>query len=548
MRTADRLQDGQPFGRYQIVRLIGEGGMGAVYEAMHPVLKKRFAIKTLLPSMARTPEVRARFLREGEAASRINHPNVVDVSDVGTEGDTPYLVMEFLEGENLADLIGKRGRLDVAEALDLLLPVVSAVVAGHDKGVVHRDLKPQNVFLARGHWGESIPKVLDFGVSKLTGGDNSTALTGTLAILGTASYMSPEQARGARNVDGQSDQYSLGLVLYEMLTGKRAHPGENQLEVLHNIANGELIPPQRVRPDLPPALLAAVTRMLALAPADRFPSLRAAGRALLPLASSRMRVAIPDAFRDPATAPTIAASPGPSGSTLVFDEKRPPSAPAGGTQLLPDAPGSRVDTTFSRAASQVGPTDAVRGKGNRARWIAGGLGIAAAAAGVWVFIGQGKPSPAPGPAPPRPVVAVPDPPAQTKKPPAEAPKDEAPASRRLLVRVQPENAEIRLDDLPAVRGRLDRAIPDDEAAHSIRVTAPGHEPMTIALRPHEPAPAEIKLTPTPAPRPPRHEHKRKESASNRGKDAAPAVATPTPAKPPEPATPRYGANKALIIH
>jgi serine/threonine protein kinase len=180
------LQTGQVLGRYQIVRLIGQGGMGAVYEAVHVVLKKRFAIKTLLPSLAEVPGARARFLREGEAASRISHPNVVTVSDVGSEGDMPYMVMEFLEGQPLSDLLAARGHLPVREAVDILLPVASAVSTGHDMGVIHRDLKPANVFLARGGWGGGVvPKVLDFGVSKMSGGEGA-ALTGTLAVLGTA--------------------------------------------------------------------------------------------------------------------------------------------------------------------------------------------------------------------------------------------------------------------------------------------------------------------------------------------------------------------------
>src|SRR3954471_12901448 len=143
MPPDEHLREGQTFARYQIVRLLGEGGMGAVYEAIHPVLKKRFAIKTLLPSIAQMAEARARFLREGEAASRISHPHVVDVTDVGTEDGVPYLVMEYLDGKTLGQLLGTRGPPEIRETIDLLLPVLSAVSAGHDHGVVHRDLKPQ---------------------------------------------------------------------------------------------------------------------------------------------------------------------------------------------------------------------------------------------------------------------------------------------------------------------------------------------------------------------------------------------------------------------
>jgi tRNA A-37 threonylcarbamoyl transferase component Bud32 len=383
-RVLDVLESGQVLGRYQIVRLIGQGGMGAVYEAVHVVLKKRFAIKTLLPSLAQTPGARARFLREGEAASRITHPNVVAVSDVGSEGDMPYMVMEFLEGQSLGDLLAERGRLDVREAVDILLPVISAVSVGHDQGVVHRDLKPQNVFLARAGWGAPVPKVLDFGVSKMTGGEGA-ALTGTLAVLGTASYMSPEQARGARQVDGQSDQYALGLVFYEMLTGSRAHPGENPLEVLHNIASGSIVPPRQLRPDLPDDVVAVLMRMLKMAPADRYPSLGDVGRALLPFAGDDLRVAMRDAFRAP-----VAAGAGPGGeapramrATAVMPQSGGSgSGSAGGTKLLPDSE-SRPGTTLGQAASQIGGStaDARPARKGRGPAIIGGslVGVAAAA-------------------------------------------------------------------------------------------------------------------------------------------------------------------------
>jgi tRNA A-37 threonylcarbamoyl transferase component Bud32 len=387
------LQTGQVLGRYQIVRLIGQGGMGAVYEALHVVLKKRFAIKTLLPALAQMPDARARFLREGEASSRITHPNVVAVSDVGSEGDMPYMVMEFLEGQSLSDLLADRGHLEVREAVDILLPVMSAVSVGHDMGVVHRDLKPANVFLARGGWGALVPKVLDFGVSKLTGGDGA-ALTGTLAVLGTAAYMSPEQARGARQVDGKSDQYALGLVFYEMLTGQRAHPGENPLEVLHNIASGQVVPPRALRPDLPEALVAVLMRMLEKSAGERFPSLRAAGRALLPFAGDDLKAAMRDAFREaegggvegPVRVRTTAVMPESGGAGAGGGARTPGShGSAGGTQLLPDSQAG-AGSTLGEAASQIGdPTEGIlRGNGRR---IAIGAGLLAALGVAVVALG-----------------------------------------------------------------------------------------------------------------------------------------------------------------
>jgi serine/threonine protein kinase len=305
MNETDHLSSGHVFGRYRIVRLIGEGGMGAVYEALHPTLKKRVAIKTLLPAHARKDEARARFLREAEAASSINHPNVVNVSDVGMEGDLPYMVMELLEGQTLGDLLTERGALPPEQAVALLLPAMAAVAAGHERGAIHRDLKPHNIFLARGRRGEIVPKVLDFGVSKVTTDD--VLLTGTMTVLGTAAYMSPEQARGAKGVDFLSDQYSLGLILFEMLTGARAHPGDSALEVLHNVALGLITPARELKPELDPDLDAVLTRMLATASAGRYPSLHDAGRALLPFADETARVAMAGEFVAPGAA-TAAAS------------------------------------------------------------------------------------------------------------------------------------------------------------------------------------------------------------------------------------------------
>jgi serine/threonine-protein kinase len=344
MSSAGHLSAGQVFGRYQIIRVIGEGGMGAVYEAIHTGLKKRVAIKTLLPSIAQNPDAQARFLREGEAASRMNHPNVVDVTDVGSEDGIPYLVMEYLEGENLADLIDRKGPLPIAMTVDLMLPVLTAVAAGHDEGVIHRDLKPANIFLSRGPWGEPIPKVLDFGVSKIVDGQ-SAALTGTMAVLGTASYMSPEQARGAKVVEAASDQYALGLILYEMLTAQRAHDGEHPLEVLHRIASGVIPDARPRRPDLTPELDGIMKRMLSMNPRDRFASLRDVGRALIRFASDKARITYADAFRE-------AGGAGPEPTLSGTAPKRPISASNGGTRLLPSS-GSAQNTTLGQSAVET---------------------------------------------------------------------------------------------------------------------------------------------------------------------------------------------------
>lgn len=283
------LEPGTRLGRYQIVRLLGHGGMGAVYEAIHVDLKKRVALKTLLRKHANNKDSRARFLREGEAASRIRHPNVVDVTDVGLDKGIPFLVMEYLTGQSLHDLLDKRGPLPLVEAVSVMLPVLSAVAEGHRRGVFHRDLKPHNIFVGQTRAGDVLPKVLDFGISKLKDEGKPNTFTEANSFLGTVTYMSPEQARAARSVDGRSDEYSLAVVLYQCVTGKTPHVGENTIELIYKIASGEFDPPRKHRPALPVEFEAVLLRALSTSPDARYESVRAFASALLPFASDEAR-------------------------------------------------------------------------------------------------------------------------------------------------------------------------------------------------------------------------------------------------------------------
>ncbi len=286
------LLPGTRLGRYEVVALLGRGGFGAVYEATHRELKKRVALKVLHREFALHPTVRARFSREAVAASAMRHPHVVDVTDVGVFEGQPYLVMEFLEGETLRARCERDGAMSAEATLDVLLPVLDAIAMAHGQGIVHRDLKPDNIFLARvGPRGAAVPKVLDFGIVKLGGDlpDQKGTLTGSGALLGTPSYMSPEQAENFRDIDGRSDQFSLGAILYECLTGRRAFEGEGMISILHRVATQPVKPPRELRTDLPAALEAVVLRALEKSPAARFESARAMGAALLPFASAKAR-------------------------------------------------------------------------------------------------------------------------------------------------------------------------------------------------------------------------------------------------------------------
>ncbi len=284
---ASPLSAGTTFARYEIVRCIGAGGMGAVFEATHTLLKKRVALKALHANLSRSESGRERFLREAETVARIRHPNVVDITDVGVEGGVPYFVMEFLEGEDVASLLD-RGRLAPAVAADIVVPIASGLCAVHRLGIVHRDIKPENVFLARDNHGEVVPKLVDFGVSKDLGALGSGAPP-LHTVTGTPHYMSPEQARGAAALDGRTDQYALGVMLYQCLSGVRPYDAESLLELMHLIDSGEFTPLRTHVPQLPEELEAIVHRAMARHPRDRFESMNAFGRALLPFASPRTR-------------------------------------------------------------------------------------------------------------------------------------------------------------------------------------------------------------------------------------------------------------------
>jgi serine/threonine-protein kinase len=213
--------------KYRIEQLLARGGMGAVYAARHAVTGKLVAVKWMLPTLGQIKGARERFLREACATARIAHPNIVDIYDVGSENGSVFLVMEFLRGETFAQRMA-RTNLSETDAVSLLMPALRAVAAAHAHEVIHRDLKPDNIFLCCNDEGEELePKVLDFGISKITTDEaRDLALTHSGAVLGTPYYMSPEQVRGARNVDARADVYAFGVMLFEALTGQRPFEAE----------------------------------------------------------------------------------------------------------------------------------------------------------------------------------------------------------------------------------------------------------------------------------------------------------------------------------
>jgi serine/threonine-protein kinase len=221
-------------GRYKILRVIGEGGMGVVYEALHVVIEKPVAVKVLRDTFTSRPDVVERFRQEAKSASRIGHPNIIDVSDFGeTPTGASYIVMEMLTGEDLADILARERVLSPARATRIVYQVARALDATHRKGIVHRDLKPENIYLISVDGVSDVVKVVDFGVAKMSDLDNSTGrkLTRTGMLFGTPEYMSPEQAAG-KPFDHRVDVYALGAIFFELLTGRVPFEGENFMEVL----------------------------------------------------------------------------------------------------------------------------------------------------------------------------------------------------------------------------------------------------------------------------------------------------------------------------
>ncbi len=280
---------GEQSGPYRVVRQIGSGGMGSIFEAIDARLGHRVALKRLHPHVAARPGATERFLREGRAVARIRHPHVVQVFALDEGSAGPYLAMELLEGADLATTLARTRTLNVADALALLLPAIAGVAAAHEAGVIHRDLKPSNIFIAQGPAGRCWPKVLDFGVSKVLDPSGAVESSATDAIVGTAAYMAPEQTRSARETSFRSDQYALAVILYQCLTGSVPFSGASDYEVTLAVMTAPVFPPSAHVPNLPPGLDDVILQAMNRNPDDRFASVRALGAALLPFARERDR-------------------------------------------------------------------------------------------------------------------------------------------------------------------------------------------------------------------------------------------------------------------
>jgi serine/threonine-protein kinase len=299
--------------------------MGAVYEGLHVEMGKRVAIKTMSPALAAVPEARARFVLEAQLTSRVRHPHTVDVTDICTDGGQAFLVMEYLEGEDLARHLRRRGSLPLDEVVDIALPTLAAVATAHDEGIIHRDLKPQNLFLAEMPGGSLHPKVLDFGISKALA--NSPIKTSGM-VLGSPIYFAPEQVSDPKTISPATDQYALGVILYECVTGRMPYEGSNLAELFNAIVQGTFPPPRNFCPDLPEAFEHIIVRAMRLVPGERYANLREMGRALLDFASEKTRLLWQDQFKPAAKSAATMAAMARSGPSPIPVTEQTPQAPS----------------------------------------------------------------------------------------------------------------------------------------------------------------------------------------------------------------------------
>jgi serine/threonine-protein kinase len=349
-REGDRVITLEPglvvAGKFELVRPLARGGMGAVWVARHLQLGMPVAVKFIDVAAAAAPDARSRFEREARAAVRIQSPHVVGILDHGVDGETPYIAMELLEGEDLGRRLKRLGRLPPAVAAGLLDQIASGLQRAHEAGIVHRDLKPANIFLVLDD-GEDLVKILDFGIAKWFRDGEGASVTRTGELVGSPDYMSPEQVRGSRDVGPQADLWSLGVIFFRAVTGKVPFKGETVGDLLVRICGDPIPLPSRIAPDLPPPIDAFFARALARDRAQRFRSaieMAAAFRAAL-----REAVGAPDASWgavDPQLAGSLDPRASPWGDIRPAGEGTASAGQDPGAAFLPD-PGAGQDPRFA---------------------------------------------------------------------------------------------------------------------------------------------------------------------------------------------------------
>ena len=451
---------GRTVGNYVISAKVGQGGMGVVYRAEHPQISRAVAIKVLHPGADRNPELVHRFFNEARAATQIRNEHVVEVLDFGelAPEHMPYLVMEWLDGQSLGSLLLAETKLPVARASHVLRGIVRALKAAHAKGVVHRDLKPDNVFLVPRDGDSELVKVLDFGIAKLmAAGSSPHYQTQTGAIIGTPAYMSPEQCRGAKEIDARTDIYSLGVIGYQMLTGCLPFGAGAVGELLFKQLTERPPALATLEPSLPAPLCAIIAQALEKE-AEARPSLAQLSAVLERTTTSGPR---------PEAGPTATALPA-----------------AGGTLLAPSAASpSPSSTTLAGAAATVELPPRAGGS-RRATLIAASVLAAAAGAAAIVALARTAREPAaiPTASPGVPVpaaAAVAARPAETPQPVPPAPPAGSPATVRVAIRTEPAAAHLEVDGQSGNPFVATLAL--DGRAHAVSASLPGFKTIRQSI-------------------------------------------------------------------
>ena len=487
----EEIEPGTRIDKYQLIRPIGRGGMGEVWEAINDAVGKRVAIKLLEPSLASQPEFMRRFELEAQAAALIDHPDIVDVLDTGTtDWGAPFMVMEYLQGITLRQLIKRFKGVTLAQTVAVVAPLLDALTAAHAAGIVHRDLKPANIFLAIKP--RPSVKILDFGISKF---QQSDGMTKTGATLGTPAYMAPEQVRDSRSAGPQADLYSVGAILYALLSGRPPFEGDSDMAIVAQVLTEEAAPLQQLNAQLPEEVCALVDACLSKDPRGRPASAQAVREALLALAAPD------DAWLFARVRELTPTEPRPSAPSSATPSR--PSRPSGAKGRVTPTRASRAVQAPAEEAPGATITNSGGGMSAGVRALVIGLVTVIVVAGAGIVYVLTRPAP-PIAAPLPEVVAVPPEPA------VEAPKV---PRVELTLKAEPPEARWVVGDAPACNPCT---VTRDQGARLVaRVTAEGFAAselnldfdaarlVTVALEPvNTPRPAAATKRPTPKPKAP----------------------------------------------
>jgi serine/threonine-protein kinase len=522
---------GKTVGNYKVLAQIGEGGMGAVFLAEHPLIGKKVAIKVLHAELSRVQDAVSRFFTEARAVNAIGHENIIDIVDFGSmpEGET-YFIMELLEGDALATRMKKTGPMQLPLAMEIIGQVCSALSAAHAHGIVHRDLKPDNIFLVRRGGRDTFVKVLDFGIAKLIVDTPGSAKTRTGVVIGTPHYMSPEQCTGKGVLDARSDIYSVGLILYEMLTGKLPFDAESFAELLVAHLTQAPTPPRALNYGIPEAVETVILKCLEKDREKRYPNIDALASALteaVPNAKSTFRPGqMSAAATVAANAPTAVGMPQMTGAA---------HAPTGAHMPAPTPAIQVPQTTMSHSVGQVQTSAGMPAPAPRRSVVplaaAAGIGGLAVVGAIW-FLTRGSEAPtAAAPAAVAPVATAPAPAV-----PAAAP---APAGVTVSIDSTPSGAGVYRKSDNVLLGQTPATLdlPRGTTPIDLELRLAGHKTQPASVTPDRNVQLSVVLPKDAAPA------------------AAPAPAAPAPAAAPatartvrrRPATRPAGAKKSKPV-